>query len=167
VSKNHNHKTLEEIQFELVEFLEKEGGFEGSVEELARVFEVSEDKIVQVLKVLSSSGDIVYEETGGEVIIKPSFAVAPVSPSLTPEQEKEVNELVEKGYKLVACSYLGGLQSRELRNIIGKRVIIYFRNGSRVEGKLKGFDRFTLKVRNYMGNMLIYKHSISTIVYKG
>ena len=61
---------------------------------------------------------------------------------------------------------MGGVQSRELRQMLGRRIIVYFRNGSKLEAKLKGFDRFCLKLKNYMGSILAYKHAISTIVYK-
>ena len=106
------------------------------------------------------------EEIEEELIIRPASFIPILLSVPTPEQQREIEEKLSQGYKLVASSYLGGVQSRELRSAIGKRVIVYFRNGSRLEGRLKGFDRFTLRMRNYRGNILVYKHAISTIVYK-
>ncbi len=161
------YKTLEDAQIELIELLEQEGEFRGTIKELAERLFVKPENIIPLLQLMKSSGDIVYEETDEELIIKPASYIPILPPILTKEQEKEIEKKTQEGFKLIACSYMGGVQSRELRKAIGKRIIIYFRNGSRVEGKLKGFDRFCLRVRNYMGNLLIYKHSVSTILYKG
>jgi RNA chaperone Hfq len=160
------YRTLEEAQIELIELLEKKGEFRGSLEELAEEISVKPEQVKPLLQVLKSSGDIVFEELDDHVIVKPSTMIAGIPPVLTEEQQKEIEEKVKEGYKLIACSTMGGVQSRELRKALGKRVIVYLRNGSRIEAKLKGFDRFCLKLRNYMGNILAYKHAISTIVYK-
>jgi len=160
------YKTLEDAQIELIELLEEEGEFRGSIKELADRLVVKPENIIPLLQLMKSSGDIVYEETDEELIIKPASYIPALPPILNDEQLKEVSKKTREGYKLIACSYMGGVQSRELRKAIGKRIIIYFRNGSRVEGKLKGFDRYCMKVRNYMGNILVYKHSVSTILYK-
>ena len=160
------YRTLEEAQIALIELLEERGEFRGTVDELAQELSVKPDQIKPLLHLLKSSGDIVYEEIDDEVIVRPASMMALLSPVLTEEQQKEVEEKVELGYKVIACSTMGGVQSRELRSALGKRVTVYFRNGSKVEGKLKGFDRFCLKLKNYRGNILAYKHAISTIVYK-
>jgi len=160
------YKTLEEAQIELIELLEKTGEFRGSIEELAEEISLRAEQVKPLLQLLKSSGDIVFEELDDYIIVKPSTLIANVPPILTEEQEKEIEEKLKEGYKLIACSTMGGVQSRELRKALGKRVIVYLRNGSRIEAKLKGFDRFCLKLRNYMGNILAYKHAISTIVYK-
>jgi len=160
------YKTLEEAQIELVELLERAGEYRGTLEELARELSVRPENVRPLLQILKSSGDIVYEETEDYFIIRPATTVALIPPTLTPQQEKEIEEKVKEGYKVVACSTLGGVQSRELRKMLGKRITVYFRNGSKLEAKLKGFDRFCLKLRNYMGNILAYKHAVSTIIYK-
>lgn len=160
------HRTLEEAQIALVELLEERGEFRGSVEELAQELCIRPEQIKPLLQILKSAGDIVYEEMDDEVIVRPASMIPVFPPILTKEQEKEVEEKLKRGYKLIACSTMGGVQSRELRSALGKRVVVYFRNGSKVEGKLKGFDRFCLKLKSYMGSILAYKHAISTIVYK-
>ena len=160
------YRTLEEAQIALIELLEERGEFRGTVDELAQELSVKPDQIKPLLQLLKSSGDVVYEEIDDEVIVRPASMMALLPPVLTEEQQKEVEEKVNLGYKVIACSTMGGVQSRELRFALGKRVTVYFRNGSKVEGKLKGFDRFCLKLKNYRGNILAYKHAISTIVYK-
>ena len=160
------YKTLEEAQIELIELLEEVGEFRGTLEELAQELSVRPENVKPLLQSLKSSGDVVYEDVGDELIVKPATMIPAIPPLLTKEQEREIEEKLKEGYKLVACSTMGGVQSRELRSMLGKRVIVYFRNGSKVEAKLKGFDRFCLKLKNYMGNILVYKHAISTIVYK-
>jgi RNA chaperone Hfq len=160
------YKTLEEAQIELIELLEEVGEFRGTLEELAQELSVRPENIKPLLQSLKSSGDVVYEEVGDELIVKPATMIPAIPPLLNKEQEREIEEKLKEGYKLVACSTMGGVQSRELRSMLGKRVIVYFRNGSKVEAKLKGFDRFCLKLKNYMGNILVYKHAISTIVYR-
>ena len=161
------YRTLEEAQIALIELLEEQGEFRGGIEELAEELSVKPEQIKPLLQLLKSSGDVVYEEIDGEVIVRPASMMASLPPPvLTEEQQSEVEEKLSKGYKVIACSTMGGVQSRELRSALGKRVTVYFRNGSKVEGKLKGFDRFCLRLKNYMGNILAYKHAISTIVYK-
>jgi len=160
------YKTLEEAQIELIELLEERGEFRGTLEELAEELSVRPENVKPLLQLLKSTGDVVYEEVDEEFIVRPAMMMPTVPPTLTKEQEEEVERKVKEGYKVVACSTMGGLQSRELRQMLGKRVIIYFRNGSKVEAKLKAFDRFCLKLKSYAGNLLAYKHAISTIVYK-
>jgi RNA chaperone Hfq len=160
------YKTLEEAQIELIELLEEEGEFRGTLRELSERLNVKPESVRPLLQLLKSSGDIIYEENEDGFIVRPATMIPAVPPVLTPQQEKEVEEKVKQGYRLIACSTMGGVQSRELRQALGKKVIVYFRNGSKVEAKLKGFDRFCLKLRNYMGNILAYKHAISTIVYR-
>ncbi|WP_456342850.1 RNA chaperone Hfq [Thermovibrio sp.] len=160
------YKTLEEAQIELIELLEERGEFRGTLEELAQELSVRPENVKPLLQLLKSSGDIVYEKVDEELIVRPATMMPVIPPVLTKEQEREIEEKVKEGYKVVACSTMGGVQSRELRSMLGKRIIVYFRNGSKVEAKLKGFDRFCLRLKNYMGNILAYKHAISTIVYK-
>ena len=161
------YRTLEEAQIALIELLEEQGEFRGTFEELAEELSVKPEQIKPLLHLLKSSGDIVYEEVEGEIIVRPSSMMASLLPPvLTEKQQKEVEKKVAQGYRVIACSTMGGVQSRELRSALGKRVVVYFRNGSKLEGKLKGFDRFCLKLKNYRGNILAYKHAISTIVYK-
>ncbi|WP_163329377.1 RNA chaperone Hfq [Desulfurobacterium thermolithotrophum] len=160
------YKTLEDAQIELIELLEEEGEFRGSIEELAERLSVKPENIKPLLQLMKSAGDIVYEEIEDELIIRPATFIPLLPPTPTEEQKEEIEKKLSEGYRLIASSYMGGVQSRELRQAMGKRIIVFFRNGSRLEGRLKGFDRFTLKMRNYRGNILIYKHAISTIVYK-
>jgi RNA chaperone Hfq len=160
------YKTLEEAQIELIELLEERGEFRGTLEELARELSVRPENVKPLLQLLKSTGDVVYEEVDEEFIVRPAMMMPAVPPFLTREQEEEIEKKVQEGYRVVACSTMGGVQSRELRQMLGKRIIVYFRNGSKLEAKLKGFDRFCLRLKNYMGNILAYKHAISTIVYK-
>ncbi len=160
------YKTLEEAQIELVELLEEKGEFRGTLEELAGELSIRLENVKPLLHLLRSSGDVIYEEVGDELIVRPSTMMPVIPPLLTPQQEREIEEKVREGYKVVACSTMGGVQSKELRSMLGKRIIVYFRNGNKVEAKLKEFDKFCLKLKNYMGNILVYKHAISTIVYK-
>jgi RNA chaperone Hfq len=159
------HKTLEESQLALIEFLEKEGEFRGTFKEISDLLGIKKEMIVPLLNSLKASGDIVFELLDDELIIRPSSTPI-VPPILTPEQEREIDEKLKEGYKLVASSLLGGVQSRILRKLINKRVVVFFRTGSKAEGKLKAFDRFTMKLTTYRGKMLIYKHAVTSIVYK-
>ena len=159
------HKTLEESQLALIEFLEKEGEFRGTFKEISDLLGIKKEMIVPLLNSLKASGDIVFELLDDELIIRPSSTPI-VPPILTPEQEREIDEKLKEGYKLVASSLLGGVQSRILRKLINKRVVVFFRTGSKAEGKLKAFDRFTMKLTTYKGKMLIYKHAVTSIVYK-
>ena len=43
-------------------------------------------------------------------------------------------------------------------------VTIYLTNGFQLNGKVIGFDNFTIVLENNGENQLIYKHAISTIV---
>ncbi len=158
-------KTLEESQLALIEFLEKEGEFRGTFKELSDLLLTNQDMILPLLNSLKASGDIVFEVLDDEVIIKPSSAPI-IPPVLTSKQEREVEEKLKEGYKLVASSLLGGVQSRILRRLINKKVIVFFRTGSKAEGKLKAFDRFTIKLTTYKGKMLVYKHAVTSIIYK-
>ncbi len=45
----------------------------------------------------------------------------------------------------------------------GLMVIVYLTNGAKLEGKVKGFDNFTLVLSNNGREHLIYKHAVSTI----
>jgi RNA chaperone Hfq len=160
------YKTLEDAQIKLIELLEEKGEFRGSIEELAEKLSVNLENVKPLLHLMKSSDDIVYEEHEDGLIVRPAMFI-PVLPSIPMEEhKKEIEEKLTEGYKLIASSYLGGVQSKELRQAMGKRIIVYFRSGSKLEGKLKGFDRFVLKMKNYRGNILVYKHAISTIVYK-
>ena len=120
------YKTLEEAQIELIELLEEVGEFRGTLEELAQELSVRPENIKPLLQSLKSSGDVVYEEVGDELIVKPATMIPAIPPLLTKEQEREIEEKLKEGYKLVACSTMGGVQSRELRSMLGKRVIVYF-----------------------------------------
>jgi RNA chaperone Hfq len=163
------YKTLEEAQIELIELLEERGEYRGTIEELAEELSLKPENVRPLLQIMKGSGDVVFEELEDEeLIIRPAstIAVLTAQPLLPKESAEEIEKLRKEGYKIVACSTLGGVQSRELRKMLGKRIIVYLRNGSKVEAKLKGFDRFCLKLRNFSGNILVYKHAISTIVYK-
>lgn len=43
-------------------------------------------------------------------------------------------------------------------------VTVQLTNGSKLEGKVRGFDNFTLVLNNNGREYLIYKHAVSTIV---
>lgn len=42
-------------------------------------------------------------------------------------------------------------------------VVVYLTNGVRLKGVIKGFDNFVILVKD-VGQQLIYKHAVSTIV---
>ncbi len=42
-------------------------------------------------------------------------------------------------------------------------VVIYLTNGVRLKGMIKGFDNFVILLKD-VGQQLIYKHAVSTIV---
>ena len=44
------------------------------------------------------------------------------------------------------------------------RVAIYLTNGSKLEGKVGGFDNFTLVLNSNGREYLIYKHAVSTVI---
>ena len=127
------YKTLEEAQIELIELLEEEREFRGTLRELSERLNVKPESVRPLLQLLKSSGDIIYEVNEDGFIVRPATMIPAVPPVLTPQQEKEVEEKVKQGYRLIACSTMGGVQSRELRQALGKKVIVYFRNGSKVE----------------------------------
>ncbi len=160
------YRTLEDAQIELIELLESEGEFRGTKEELAERLSIKTESIKPLLQLMEHSKDIVFEESEEELIVRPASFIPAIPPLLTEEQREDIEKKLKEGHSLIACSLMGGVQSKELRKAMGKRVTIYFRNGSKLEGKLKGFDRYCLRIRNYMGNILVYKHAVSTIVYK-
>ena len=43
-------------------------------------------------------------------------------------------------------------------------VVIHLTNGTKLEGRVKGFDNFTLVLNNNGRVHLVYKHAISTII---
>lgn len=43
-------------------------------------------------------------------------------------------------------------------------VIVQLTNGAKLEGKVRGFDNFTLVLNNNGREHLIYKHAVSTII---
>lgn len=43
-------------------------------------------------------------------------------------------------------------------------VAVHLTNGAKLEGKVRGFDNFTLVLNNNGREHLIYKHAISTII---
>lgn len=43
-------------------------------------------------------------------------------------------------------------------------VTVQLTNGSKLEGKVRGFDNFTLVLNNNGREYLIYKHAVSTII---
>jgi len=159
------YRTLEESQLALIELLESRGEFRGTVKELSDTLMVKEENLIPLLNSLKASGDIVFELIDDEVIIRPSSAPT-IPPIPTPQQKVEIEKKVREGYKVIASSLLGGVQSRILRRLINRRVIIFFRSGSKAEGKLKAFDRFTIKLSTYRGKMLVYKHAVTTILYR-
>lgn len=43
------------------------------------------------------------------------------------------------------------------------RVIVHLNDGRTLRGRIKGFDRFALLLENGEGELMIYKHAISTL----
>ncbi len=161
----NRYKTLEELQLELIDLIEENGEFRGSINDFMKILDVKQEVIIPLLNSLKASGDINYEVDGEDIIVRPAtFSTAPTV--ISSNREDEIEKKLNEGYKIVASSLLGGVQSRNLRKLINKKILIFFRNGSKAEGKLKGFDRFVLRVNTPMGRMLVFKHSITTILYK-
>ncbi len=46
----------------------------------------------------------------------------------------------------------------------GKEVTVYLTRGTRITGKIEGFDQFSILLNVNGQKQLIYKHAISTIV---
>jgi host factor-I protein len=42
-------------------------------------------------------------------------------------------------------------------------VTIYLSNGKKLNGRIKSFDKFTLLLEGHQGEMVVFKHAISTI----
>lgn len=42
-------------------------------------------------------------------------------------------------------------------------ITIYLMNGYKIQGKIKGFDRFTVIIDNNGQEIMVFKHAISTI----
>ncbi len=159
------YRTLEESQLSLIELLE-EGWFRGSADELSRKLGIRKENIDTLLRNMQASGDIIYERNGNELVIRPATFIKEIPHVLTAEPETEIPKKISEGYKAIASTESTGIQSRELRGAIGKVVTVFFRNSTKVIGKLMGFDRYVLKLKNPKGNYLAFKHAVTTIVYK-
>ena len=42
-------------------------------------------------------------------------------------------------------------------------VTVFLGNGKKLTGKIKSFDKFTLLLETYQGEMIVFKHAISTV----
>lgn len=42
-------------------------------------------------------------------------------------------------------------------------VTVYLSNGKKLNGRIKSFDKFTLLLDGHQGEMVVFKHAISTI----
>ena len=42
-------------------------------------------------------------------------------------------------------------------------VTVYLSNGKKLSGRIKSFDKFTLLLEGHQGEMVVFKHAISTI----
>ncbi|OGF58415.1 MAG: RNA chaperone Hfq [Candidatus Fischerbacteria bacterium RBG_13_37_8] len=45
-------------------------------------------------------------------------------------------------------------------------IIVFFTNGSHIEGKIRNFDKYTLLLETENQHVLIFKHAIATITVK-
>ena len=42
-------------------------------------------------------------------------------------------------------------------------VTVFLGNGKKLTGRIKSFDKFTLLLENHLGELMIFKHAISTV----
>ena len=42
-------------------------------------------------------------------------------------------------------------------------VTVFLSNGKKLTGRIKSFDRFTLLLEGYQGELIVFKHAISTV----
>jgi len=42
-------------------------------------------------------------------------------------------------------------------------VTVFLGNGKKLTGKIKSFDKFTLLLETYQGELMVFKHAISTV----
>lgn len=42
-------------------------------------------------------------------------------------------------------------------------VTVFLSNGKKLTGRIKSFDKFTLLIENHQGELIIFKHAVSTI----
>ena len=42
-------------------------------------------------------------------------------------------------------------------------VTVFLSNGKKLTGKIKSFDKFTLLLDTYQGDLMVFKHAISTV----
>ncbi|MCP3979515.1 MAG: RNA chaperone Hfq [bacterium] len=45
----------------------------------------------------------------------------------------------------------------------GAPITVFLSNGKKLIGKLKSFDKFTLLLENHHGEMMVFKHAVSTV----
>lgn len=43
------------------------------------------------------------------------------------------------------------------------QVTVFLGNGKKLSGRIKSFDKFTLLLENHQGELIIFKHAISTV----
>ena len=42
-------------------------------------------------------------------------------------------------------------------------VTVFLNNGKKLTGRIKSFDKFTLLLENHQGELMIFKHAVSTV----
>ena len=42
-------------------------------------------------------------------------------------------------------------------------VTVFLNNGKKLTGRIKSFDKFTLLLETYQGELMVFKHAISTV----
>jgi len=42
-------------------------------------------------------------------------------------------------------------------------VTVFLSNGKKLTGRIKSFDKFTLLLENHQGELMIFKHAVSTV----
>ena len=59
----------------------------------------------------------------------------------------------------------GNLQNEFFNNARRERkiVTIFLGNGKKLTGRIKSFDKFTLLLENHQGELMIFKHAVSTV----
>jgi len=50
-------------------------------------------------------------------------------------------------------------EARKARSV----VTVFLSNGKKLTGRIKSFDKFTVLIENHQGELIIFKHAVSTI----
>ncbi len=129
----------------LKEYLKEYGEYSGSVADLSKLADASTYTIKKSLTELSDDGFLTFEQSREK--------------GLTVKAIKKEKKKEEKKSKL-------SLQDEVLGSLLNKDITVFLISGTRLEGKLLDFDRFTITMTAPKGKSLVYKHAIATILYE-